>query len=399
MARPGPVIPAACVRPILPPAGLAALILYLLYAFPFNARDWSPNMGLQPCAAPACRAASAVGGLRLRSHGKVRVARCRGHGLARCSAWPNRRLAAPSRAQSQTPRRPACISPRTGLDICHLQKGDILLETPSFAAKGIVPAIIGAVGAQVGTYWFHIGIYNGMGRVLEARGPNSAHPAKEVEATRIQYTGFYGTGKPSDAVDWVVLRIKPGHQAQIDRAVAWATERADNPLVGFMGHTVLQEVPPFLDPGVKAQDTRFYCSLYVWRAFERQGLDLDYHGAFPTSLATLFTPQIVRPDGLYASAVGPYAATTVVQDDHPGVQRALIILTHSALSTSFLAAWIYGPFAWLAAAVALCGTLRTLRRRRRRFPAPATLDQPWASRRPEWLESNSEAAGGLDVVP
>ena len=207
------------------------------------------------------------------------------------------------------PSPPACgVLPSSGLDTCQLEKGDILL--------------IDAVGVQnvfgfIGTYWFHTGIYDGEGNVLEASNPDEGVNSKPIELT-----GF------ADASDWVVLRLNPEHQSKIDGAVQWAQDKADAPSVGFM------PVSEWLNPANKLQETQFYCSLFVWRAFNEQGLDLDFNlGLFeiiPSPLATALSTQVL-PDDLYASALIPSGPTTVVQDSGGGgFWRTLFILLSPA---------------------------------------------------------------------
>lgn len=305
-------------------------------------------------------------------------------------------LFAMARAQALPRRQDAasCLSPRTGLDICRLRKGDILLEASNITQIRLIPFMPSRdLLSQVGTYWFHIAIYDGRGKVLEARGPDSAHPAEEVRSTPIQQTSFYGTGQGTDAIDWVVLRLKPRYRHAIDGAVAWATERANNPRVRFMGEDSWQELLTFLNPWNKAQDMRFYCSLYVWRAFQRQGLDLDYHGPLPVSPAMLVTRGQVRPDDIYASALGPYAVADVVMDKQSGWQRALTVLTNYELISTYLEAWLYRPISWLVALAGVAVLYRLYRRRRR-----ARVGQALPEVHEGWPEQSQELGGRLDVA-
>lgn len=302
------------------------------------------------------------------------------------------RAAAISHIRANTDTAPTlapCVSPRTGLDVCELRKGDILLETPSFNGSGPVLAAAWKLASFLGTYWFHIGIYDGRGRILEARGPNTAHPLREIEDTPVRQTGFYGTGRPNDAVDWVVLRLKPGYRSRVDGAVAWALAHAHTHRAGFIGETWLQEIAGFLDPRDKAQQSRFYCSLYVWRAFYSQGLDLDYQRAswrpdVPPPIGEILAWQ-VRPDGVYASAFGPSAATTVVQDRSPWPRRAWSISTNYELLTAVASGYLFDPTMWVVAGACLLLLTRlrhplpvdlVLRRAR---PAHRRGRQPWPS--------------------
>jgi hypothetical protein len=268
-------------------------------------------------------------------------------------------------ANAWMPAGMPCVSPRTGLDVCQLQRGDILLNTSRFQGSGLLTTTVRDLVSASVTYWFHAGIYDGAGHVLEAGGPNLAHPDREVQATPIQHTGFYGTGASSDATDWVVLRLKPEHRAIIDRALAWARERAATPDVRFFDETSILHMLAFADPRNKAQDTRFYCTLFVWQAFAQAGLDLDYNDAalrldLPPPLAAILSRQ-VRADDLYASAFGPFAATTVVQDKNPGFRRALIVVTHYDLIMAYMGSYLHGAGLTLVyiviLAAAACGRL------------------------------------------
>lgn len=303
-------------------------------------------------------------------------------------------LAAAAASSVQTRGASRCLSPYTRLNICRLRKGDILLEASNVTRIRLIPFMPSRdLLSTIGTYFFHIGLYDGAGRVLEARGPDAAHPDREVRDTPLRQTSFYGAGQGTDAIDWVVLRLKPAYQHTINGAVAWAIERANNPGVRFMGETSWQQLLTFLNPLNKSQDWRFYCSLYVWRAFDRQGLDLDFNGPIPVSGATWLTWQQVRPDDIYASALGPYAVTSVVQDKYAGWPRLRLFLTNYELAVTYLEASFYRPFSWLIALAGVVGARLCYRRLRRRRLLREQVDAARSG-----PERGYEPAGRLDVA-
>jgi hypothetical protein len=222
----------------------------------------------------------------------------------------------------------ACSKGPTGLDTCQLQKGDILLE----AANDIVSH---SVGGFVSSYWFHTAMYDGSGNVLEAAGPDLG-----LRCYPIQQTQFY-----DGASDWVVLRVKPQYQSDIDEAVRLTKTMTGScpgetpvasPSAGYM------PVPEFLNPLNKSNalgygdncttaTCKFYCSLLTWWGFKKadSNLDLDFPQAYlnptlgPTAAALL---NQVLGDNIYASSFGPFAETDEVMNQNPLWKRLLITL-------------------------------------------------------------------------
>ena len=213
-----------------------------------------------------------------------------------------------------------CVGP-TDLDICQLQKGDILLQDASTQQQ--------ALAGFIGTYWFHSAIYDGEGNVLEAAGRFPDDPTKDVRVWPIEDTGFY-----QNAGDIVVLRPKPQHQSKVDGAIAWAKQKAADPDVMFVPWG-FRDLHQFL--GVKNQDKLFYCAVFVWRAYKEQGLDLDVDTFLLTVLVPLANTLLgqVLPDDLYASSMSfPWPPglpfTEVAWDKNPGFFRTLYILLSPA---------------------------------------------------------------------
>lgn len=122
----------------------------------------------------------------------------------------------------------------------------------------------------------------------------------------------------------------------------------------------------------------------MWRAFAQAGLNLDYTDAplrldLPPSLAALVGQQ-VRADDLYASAFGPFAATSVVQDNHSSPDRLLIILSHYELAMACIGSCLHGDGLWLALALALALAGAAAARLRSRRRAATTVRRHSRSR-------------------
>lgn len=203
----------------------------------------------------------------------------------------------------------SCEAP-SGLDICALEPGDILLMTPVDTDRIVLAGF-------VGTFWWHAGIYDedpdGSGFVLEATGhaPGVWPVENEVMRTPIEETGFF-----KYAHDWIVLRLRqdqPDQQMVIQHALEWARQKAEGTNALYF-----QNMPiSFFNPLNKLNTERFYCSLFVWRAYYEAGIDLDYPSGYlyqlvfsgpliqpyDLSYADLLRAQVL-PDDLYASAVG-----------------------------------------------------------------------------------------------
>jgi uncharacterized protein YycO len=240
-------------------------------------------------------------------------------------------LTGPS-GKGNPPTPSPCVSQYTGLNICQLKKGDILLETFNFLAGGPTFTLEGLIAGYIGTYWFHAALYDGRGNIVEAAGPEP-NPADDVAVDSLVKSSFYYDPN-REVSDWVVLRVKPQYESKVDGAVKWAIVKAKDTNALYIADSLPAVPLAFLNPLNKWQDARFYCSLFVWRAFYHQGLDIDFPSTLlrfgiPPSMAALLKQQ-VSPDDIYASAFGSSAVTTVVQDKNPGFQRWLIILMSHA---------------------------------------------------------------------
>jgi hypothetical protein len=218
---------------------------------------------------------------------------------------------------------PDCVSASTGLNICDLRKGDILLEHGKL--DNFDSVVISGVGFS---YWQHAAIYDGnggtTGDILEAAGH-----AAGIRRVPVRESSFFtGDGGISDVV---VLRPAPEHQAKINGAVSWANAVVDGPAI-YNGD--------FLDPSNRTRNDSFYCSMFVWRAYQEQGLDLYTPIYLPmiggvlgaaqgiSHMVQLLSQQVF-PDDLYGSAI-IRDELDVVQDRNPSAQRLLLIMLSPA---------------------------------------------------------------------
>lgn len=198
----------------------------------------------------------------------------------------------------------------TGVDICQLQKGDILLEN----AHG---ADTSKFAGFVGTYWFHSALYDGEGNVVEAAGQmRSDDKRPEVRTSPIHTHDFY-----DGADDMVVLRLKQEHQSKIGGALTWAKRKATDPEVVFL------PLWKWLNPLNKTQDREFYCSLFVWRSFYEQGLDLD---STPGLIVLPGLEDQVSPDDLFANSMPGSGSATVVFNMSSILPEGVVVLTSPA---------------------------------------------------------------------
>ncbi len=144
-------------------------------------------------------------------------------------------------------------SPTTGLDSCALLPGDLLLVR---GASTGVPDMIWAI--ELGSYFHHVGMYTGNQEVTEAVGFRD-NDAEEVVTRPIEQTVWWST---DPILDWSVIRPKlpPNKQVVVGLAKDWAV--ADNPIIGYWFSG-------------RFDDTSFYCSKLVWRAYQLTGYDIE----------------------------------------------------------------------------------------------------------------------------
>jgi hypothetical protein len=198
-----------------------------------------------------------------------------------------------------------CKSPHTGIDICQLQKGDILL---AFGQLGSIPQVARMIA---GTYWFHVAIWvddqtNFDGKLLaHATGPSTYVSNTDQVKTQSVYETYWWTG--TGLYDWAVIRPLTTETIKT-QAVTYAGSKADQ-----QNPDILYNIS-FLD---KNREDRFYCSQLVWKAYQKQGLDLEADKG-------LVNP-VVTPDDLYYSL---YDRATLVQTKGSSLDR-MVFRLHS----------------------------------------------------------------------
>jgi len=151
-----------------------------------------------------------------------------------------------------------CNEGSTGLNICDLQKGDIVLSHN-------LDAVYAAENLLFGGYWTHAGIYNGDGTFTDSI------PSEGVRVASFKQSSFW------DPSDWAILRTNQDGGKR-DEAIAYARRQAadDDPYNWN-----------FLN---KETEDKFYCSQLVWRAYYEQDIDLDNAWGVPLA---------VPPDDIY----------------------------------------------------------------------------------------------------
>jgi Tol biopolymer transport system component len=187
-----------------------------------------------------------------------------------------------------------CVAP-SGLDMCALQPGDILLQ-----AGPVKPGTPGWEPYRLmikigGSYFTHSALYLGMiadpvhpaqvnHRIAQAgvKCEPVSCPADEVQETQLAETYWY-TGE--SITDWAVVRPGVGQNIK-DAAIRYARDKAAEDDVRF------QMIPmPSRD-----DEHKFYCSKLVWKAYEKTGVEVSQvRGIDPAMRLAGY----VTPDSLY----------------------------------------------------------------------------------------------------
>jgi hypothetical protein len=177
-----------------------------------------------------------------------------------------------------------CIAP-SGLNICYLQPGDILL---------LRAPVLDAIFSIGGTYFTHAAMYLGMvpepgggeetfaPRIAEAQSP-FVDAEDQVWEAEITTTGFWSS---NNILDWVVVRPQTSTGVK-DAAIAYMRDKAADPSVIF-------------DIFASREDEeRFYCSKLVWKAYKDipGGTDLEVN----IGLGSNAIDYWVTPDDLFFS--------------------------------------------------------------------------------------------------
>lgn len=168
-------------------------------------------------------------------------------------------------------------------------------------------------------YWSHAGIYNGDGTITEA------YPDPVFNDFVLNYLPGVIVNPVAQSVfwkngidDWAILRVNSLSEAQKENVMAYAKSKADG------SHLYNYE---FWD---KLTETRFYCSQLVWRAFEKQGVNLDSNqsalGLFAKNWLILPLNLLIG-ESLIKDAVPPddiYFSSNVVRvKEGPGLSRSV----------------------------------------------------------------------------
>jgi uncharacterized protein YycO len=189
---------------------------------------------------------------------------------------------------------PTCIAP-SGLDVCALQPGDILLKAgPTTGECGRKYRAVYNLG---GTYFTHSAIYLGRvadpygdpydirPRIAEAQGP-SVWDANEVWETWLSDTQF-ATG--ACVSDWAVVRPA-------------VSEEAKRGAVAFARRTAAEEGVIFDMQATKEDPQGYYCSKLVWKSYRDGspgGPDLEADRGLGN---LVFGAAWVTPDDLFYSS-------------------------------------------------------------------------------------------------
>ena len=178
----------------------------------------------------------------------------------------------------------------SGLDICILQPGDILLKAG--APVGDYTDLIRAWIQVGGSYFTHSALYLGVTsdpqnpaqagpRIAEAAGKKKLGGGKEDEVweTWLANTQWWDG---ANVTDWAVVRPAVSPEVKVI-AIQYARDKAADPSVVF----------DFLADLDDAQ--RFYCSKLVWKSYQQAGVDVHKK----TGLTGDLTSYWVTPEDLY----------------------------------------------------------------------------------------------------
>jgi uncharacterized protein YycO len=205
-----------------------------------------------------------------------------------------------------TPCSTTCSEAPNGLNTCDLQAGDILLSQQ-------VGGLYAAENLLFNGYWTHAGIYNGCGMITESSGhcdswwqlwTCSDKPGVEVKP--IEDSGFWS------APDWAILRTK-SDGGKRDAAVTYAKAQE-----GKKYNWIYPD---------KWTTDKFYCSQLVWRAYQKQGIDLDSNQGALNALLKWVGPWGVADAAGVLAAVPPddiyFDGDVTLVKQRPGIGAAL----------------------------------------------------------------------------
>ncbi|MGQ9556046.1 MAG: carboxypeptidase regulatory-like domain-containing protein, partial [Anaerolineae bacterium] len=171
----------------------------------------------------------------------------------------------------------ACVAP-SGLNVCTLLPGDILLKRGSTESQCRGAKERGWIEDIGGTYFTHSALYLDNLAIAEAAG-YADDPRDQVWKVDIQGTQFWSG---QCVTDWAVVRPQASDE-QKRQAVAYAIGKAEEEGVVF---------------DIKASrddEKRFYCSKLVWRAYQAATVEVESQSA----ACLLDLGRFVTPDELY----------------------------------------------------------------------------------------------------
>ena len=192
-----------------------------------------------------------------------------------------------------------CPAP-SGLDVCALLPGDILLKRGSMdlqCAGAEEREWIEDIG---GTYFTHSALYVGNLMVAEAAGYacgplELCDRSDEVHEIALQLTQFW-TGKC--VTDWAVVRPQAsGTEKQI--AINYAVAKAR------------EEGVVFAIAAPRDTENAFYCAKLVWSSYKEAGVEVEAS----SGLCTIDLAYFITPDDLY------FGSSVVQESSPPWVER------------------------------------------------------------------------------
>lgn len=203
-----------------------------------------------------------------------------------------------------------CETLPSGLDTCLLEKGDILLAVSN---NNVTWGNYKLPRLLAGTYWWHAGIYLGGGKISQASGDfNGNDDDNEVHTVDIA-DPIWGYWSDGGLEDWTVVRPILDSDVK-SRASMYAKEKADkgdNRIDPYDTRLPILYNGLFLD---KNREDAFYCSQLPWKAYEKQGLNLEpdplEFGFSPLTIAQDY--QFVTGDDLYYSAAPSVGKSQVI---------------------------------------------------------------------------------------
>lgn len=203
-----------------------------------------------------------------------------------------------------------CGASPSGLDVCKLEPGDILVKaSPAAGDDKSTSSFWIRLG---GSYFTHSALYLGIKpdssdnyrfvpTVAEAQGV--AGGIDDVWTTSLIKHQFW-TG--NHITDWAVVRPDATSE-QRDAAITYATMKASEVGVEFAMFSDYS-VPPLVIIPIKLDDEKkFYCSKLVWRSYKEAGVSvqrplLAENWCPPVRINTGFYREMISPEDLYCGS-------------------------------------------------------------------------------------------------